>query len=550
MKNFQSLSILLLGFMLNVSLFAQEAQSPIRLAIDVLIEKADEKLNQAPDTAFIYCKQALQLAEEEEYHNGAAKIHQLLGDIFFLQGAFGQSLPNYMKSVEYYRQTQHKKALAESYHKLGNLYYYTRQPDMAFENQYKALEIYSSINDSLGTAQIYGGLGHLHEKDLSYDSAIFYQNKALTLYKTLDYAPGLANILENIGSVYEDLENYDSAYVYFQQAQSLHENLGNESAQISTLNNLGDVFRKTGKAEEGLKYTEQSLALAQQLDQNYRASSSLRDMSKGYKELGNLDKAYEYLNQSMLLYEDIYSQESARQISLLQTLFDIEQKNGEIQLLERNQRVDQLTKLAILLVVVFLVIMGGLMVSRQRLKIKKNKELIEEREKAYQAEHQLMQAEIDKQQLSEKNLHAEIKSKSKELTTHTLHAITKNQILEELKTDLLEILKDDSTRHKKDLKKIVRKIDTNFQRDEEWAHFTKMFTKVHESFYDHLSEQFPDLTLSEKRLASLIKLNISSRDIATIMAISPDSLRIARYRLRKKMNIEREVKLESFIQNI
>jgi len=516
--------------------YAQTDDQSMHLAIDVLVEKARQRIDNSPDTAFIYCKQALKLAEEVEYLEGIAEIHQLLGEVYSIQGAYSQSLSNYLEAIDFYTESDDQMAIADCYHKLGQLYYYSKQDLLAFESQYKALEIYLSNDDSTGIAQIYGSLGHLFEKNVNYDSALYYQNRALHIYEKLADFTGLAIILENIGSIYEDLEDFDKAFDYFSKSQEYNEMMGNESAQIGTLNNLGDIYRKTNDYVNGLSHTQRSLILAEKLNQKYKVSSSLRDMAKTYVLLGNYDSAYRYLNRSMDLYEDIYTYESARQITLLQTLFEIEQKNDEIKLLEQSKRIDQLSKTAIIFAILMLLLIGGILFSRQRLKIRKNKELLKQKEKSHQVENQLM--------------HAEIKSKSKELTSHMLHAIAKNQILEQLKKDVQSILDDEHSRNRKEMKSIIRKIDTNFQRDEEWERFSQIFTKVHESFFDSLSKGYPDLTTGEKRLASLIKLNISSRDIATILAISPDSLRISRYRLRKKLGLDRNVQLEAFVQNL
>jgi DNA-binding CsgD family transcriptional regulator len=74
--------------------------------------------------------------------------------------------------------------------------------------------------------------------------------------------------------------------------------------------------------------------------------------------------------------------------------------------------------------------------------------------------------------------------------------------------------------------------------------------KVHNDFPARITEKFPDLTEQEKRLTLLLRVGFSSKEISSIMNISPKSVEISRYRLRKKLNIDNKVNLTSFIKNI
>ena len=543
------LCLILCLFQLKAT-FGQEKGKTMQVATDILIEKAKKLVNQYPDSSFSYSKQALLLAKEHDYATGEAQVHQLLGDIFYHQAAYEQALNHYFAAAEHYRKHRMHPPLASCYHRMGIIYYASKQPDLALNHQLKAHHLYSQLSDSLGIARILGSIGHLYEKKQQYDSAFYYQNRALSIYKHLEDTSGIAKIMENIGSVHEDKEDYENAFIYFTQAYNFNTLQGNQYELLSNLNNIGDVYRKTSHYDKALIFTQRALDLAYTLDEKNQISSALRDLGKTYHALKNDSLAFRYLNEGRELYEKIYTEESAKQIALLQTLFEIERKNNEILLLEQEQQLSNFTKIVAVAGGFLVVILAITIISRQRFKIRKNRELIDEKEKAYQAERLSMKLELDNKKLSEQRLQDELMGKSKELTTHTLHTITKNQILEELKEDILRILKDDARGHKKELKKIVKKIDLNFQRDNDWEDFRNIFDKVHESFFEKLNEKHPELTSKDKRLAALIKLNMNSEDIVTTLAISSDSLRIARYRLRKKMCLAKEEKLSNYIQGL
>lgn len=83
-----------------------------------------------------------------------------------------------------------------------------------------------------------------------------------------------------------------------------------------------------------------------------------------------------------------------------------------------------------------------------------------------------------------------------------------------------------------------------------WSEFESRFENVHESFYSTLNKLYPNLTPGEKRLCALLRLNLSSKDIATLIYQNPQSVDMARYRLRKKLNLNSEENLVDFLLNL
>jgi len=82
---------------------------------------------------------------------------------------------------------------------------------------------------------------------------------------------------------------------------------------------------------------------------------------------------------------------------------------------------------------------------------------------------------------------------------------------------------------------------------ESWEEFEFRFNYVHNDFYDKLVEDFPDLTPNELKLSAFLKLNMTTKDIATITYQSNHSITVARHRLRIKLGLERDDNLISFL---
>lgn len=83
-----------------------------------------------------------------------------------------------------------------------------------------------------------------------------------------------------------------------------------------------------------------------------------------------------------------------------------------------------------------------------------------------------------------------------------------------------------------------------------WEEFEILFLQVNSDFYDKLNERFPSLTLNERKLCVFLKLNMTNKDIAQITFQSEEALKKARMRLRKKLEMDRDESLVSFIQSL
>ncbi|GHT19745.1 hypothetical protein FACS189429_7670 [Bacteroidia bacterium] len=98
--------------------------------------------------------------------------------------------------------------------------------------------------------------------------------------------------------------------------------------------------------------------------------------------------------------------------------------------------------------------------------------------------------------------------------------------------------------------KLTSQINNNIDHDYDFEVFKSNFDLVHKDFFKTLDERFTGLSRNEKVLCAYLKMNLSSKEIAALQNITLRGVEINRYRLRKKLNIEREINLTKFIQSI
>lgn len=507
-------------------------------------------LKSRPDSAYLVLKELLAGSVEDRNELMQAICHQKIGQVFYFNSNYSQAVDHLLKADKLFRAQKKTDWLSRNLNLLGEVYYYNRQPDLASLQFEEALAINSMTDNKSGLALTYGNIGHLYEKKWKYDSARYYQYLAISLYRNANDSHGIAKIYENLGSIFEDNNSFDSASQYFTRALELNDKLGDEVAMIEILNNLGDINRKTGKIAIGFEFTRKALNLASKTGSSYQMASAYRDIGKSFELLKQFDSAYYYNELSRQLIQHIYSSSNNQQIALIETIYEVEKKNSQIAQLAADKKLNTIVTVSVILLVVLLLILGVVIFSRQNLKIRTAREINEQNRQIYEKDRELTQAELRNKQLEEEKLRNSLEVRSKELSAHTLHIIQKNQLLEELRVSLNDMLADDKRDQKKQLKKLAQKININFSQDLYWDEFRSIFDQVHQTFFINLKNYADSFTPGELKLVALIRMNLSSTDIATLLGISLDSLRVSRYRLRKKLGLSEGESLSGFLQRL
>jgi DNA-binding NarL/FixJ family response regulator len=161
---------------------------------------------------------------------------------------------------------------------------------------------------------------------------------------------------------------------------------------------------------------------------------------------------------------------------------------------------------------------------------------------------QQSQEEINK--LQNEKLESELRHMNNELATSTMHLLNKNEFISSIKTNLSHIIKKSASEEvKKELLQINKNIEHNISADADWEQFQFHFDRVHGDFSNRFKIAFPALSPQEMKLSAYLRMNLSSKEIAQLLNISVRGVEISRYRLRKKLNLDRTKNLQDFILN-
>jgi len=482
---------------------------------------------------------------------------------------------NYIKAVEFSKQaleiaqkTDNKKTISYSYSVLGNNLLFLGNYDEALNYYLESLKLTEDINDEVLRFQIYHNLGVLKDRLQQFDEALEFYFKALGLFEK-NVANGVFKKIENqypvifnsIGNIYETKKDYKTSEEYYLKGYNLAINKNYEIFGVIT-NNLGKLEIEMGNYDKAFQFLNQSLEFRKKINDQHGIAKTYIFLALYYKELKDYNKALDFANQALkisqetntlltyqnaasilseiyelvpnykkaLEYYKLYKElndslindKKYNELARIQLKYEYEIENREK--VAKEQRIRFRLILTSSTLLLGLIILGLLFIlSRSR-----NKRI----------------------QLEKDKLEKDMMLKNKELTTNVLYLLKKNELIDNITTRLLKLkerLKEENTEH---LQKII--IDLQSITDNEvWEEFELRFQNVHEEFYKNLQSKFPDLSPAEIKLAAFLRLNMTTKDIASITGQSINSLETARYRLRKKLGItNQEVNLVNFLLNL
>ncbi len=159
---------------------------------------------------------------------------------------------------------------------------------------------------------------------------------------------------------------------------------------------------------------------------------------------------------------------------------------------------------------------------------KQEKELIEK-------EKQLLQAEIIHNQ--------------KQLTMNTVNLLKQSNLLNEVAEDISHLIPFTTTEGRKVINSLISRINDKSS-ENLWNEFEVCFENVHTGFYKKISEKIPDISFREKRMCAFLKMNMSTKEIASITFQSVNSIDVAKHRLRKKIGVASDEDLNNFLNLI
>lgn len=435
------------------------------------------------------------------------------------------------------------------------------KPETALFYYLKAAEWRKSLGDSYfryKTPAMYGTIGELLHKMQEYAQSNWYIRQSFAAQPS---GSVLSSAYNTIGLNYQRLQQYDSALYNYNQAiqyaQSNHDSVwvgivsGNMGALYfeqgqdakalpllwkdyhscllieprnagNTLQRIALVYLHRGQLDSALLLARKALQLVQQPGSGYNAAfvrNAYGAISDVFKKTGQPDSAFFYGDIYHRLKDSINQAVAANRADVAKVRLDFEKGSNRIQALLQEKRAEKIWRNLLVAALILLLITGWLYFRWQR-----------------QRHFIKQQALLHQQQLAA----AEIKNAQEKLEAFTQNMIEKNELIEKLQEQLQQ----------QNMQVNDELLNQSILTENDWLRFKDIFDKANPGFIPQLKSIAPDITTAEIRLATLIKLNLGNKHIASMLGIGTDAVRKTKSRLRQRLQIDSETALEDLLKTI
>lgn len=499
--------------------------------VDILIKLANLTSWSDRQSSEQYAREALELSQEIHYKKGLAYSKYQLARLF-QDYEFDLSESLVMESLEYAKEFNDSILIAMVYNVLGNLNFNLDQEEDAFYHYNKSLGIYLRHEKDSLAATIYSNLAVVQDELAGNKGSMDYYLKAIELNKKVNNYLGIAIIYSNMGSNLIEYNKLNEAYDYLQKCLKIIEEHNLVRLYPYLYNNLSSYYEKTGNYEESIKCGKKALLYSRGQSSRFQEMGALIGLKSVYYLMSDLETAYFYSEQINMVKDTINKHNRLKELDLLELRFKFaeEQKAQELKSarIEASYYKKELTY-------VYLLLGSGLLIITLIFLY------IAQRNRTHRKNLEQKTTLLEKEKLKK-----DLEYKSKELTTNVMYLLKKNEFISEISDKLKKSSFESTERYEDTINRIISELDKSISTDN-WEDFEVRFQEVHVGFYNKLSKDFPALTPNELRLCAFLKLNMTSKEIAEITFQSLISLKSARYRLRKKLGLDREENLIAFL---
>lgn len=510
--------------------------------------------------------QALQIAQSLEDKELYIKLLYNISSNLNAKGHQTEAAEKLMLMIDMATETGDKQMLSKAYLNLANIFSRQGNNPQALEYRLSALRISEQINDKQGMINAIIGIGGIKAGQNEYEQALETLDDALTMARAINDSVMISICLTNKGNVYQQMKHPD-ALGYLQQAQAIVRGK-NISQTINLLSTIGAIYTEQGKFSQAEESLNEALATAQKMGTQFAQGEALILLSKLYYAQKQYARALDYVARALdiansikymelqkdshqllsqiyaatgnykeafvnhvsfkQLNDSIFNDKNVRQIALLESAYKHNKEKQQFEIDKANQQLKINKQRNFIFALITLVCIVSIFLYQ----LNKSNKL---KKRALQLEINLINSELEYSR--------------KELTSATLKLMQNS----ESDDHCMQVLKKIESAPREEWLKDLRSLISYYKNKSvyfNWQEFETLFLKVNTDFYDKLNERAPTLTLNEHKLCVFLKLSMTNKDIMQITFQSEEAIKKARLRLRKKLELDRDDSLSSFIQNL
>lgn len=452
------------------------------------------------------------------------RLYSSLYNSFYYEAKYDSALYYLYKAEPFLKDESVEKA--GFYGRLAIVHTILHEHDQAIRYYKKSITIYEKANEPVSLAHAWYNLG-VSYKEVDEDKAIYCFRKALKKGQQAGSEQVIGYALQDLGDTYLNRKEYKLARQYNEEALSVLRKVGNQRGVVTVLLNLGREGLETGNFDEALNYLNEALDLTKGSEDIAGLEYCYEYLYKTYERMGDYRMAHRYHKLFSKTQQQLLKLDMRSNIKQLNLQYDIRVKEATNKLLRKevvlkNKKIAAESTIKWLLGGLLVVAFGGIFVLRR---------VLIQRAKLKELELQLVQSEL---KTSEQE---KIRAES-ELETVKQQLISKNALIGELNKLVVENEQNFIAREQ------LNNLATN---ESDWVQFLAKLQILFPNFSDNLKSKHPNLSKNEFRLAALIRLNLSDKEISELLFIELSSVKKAKHRLKQKLQLDAAEKLDAYL---
>lgn len=547
----KTFSLLLITFLSTVFAGLSQIDSSRVRQLDSLLEVGDFQRRNSTEQAINTFNSVLELSIQSSDSIYSARALDGLGESYAAQQDFAKSLEFHYEALNYLSPDKHFMMHASVNNNIGVLYGRFNLYDDALD-YYLEAERYVNLSDDRYKYNLYNlllmNISILEGRRGNHAESMRY---ALEAEKAIQQVEGLSNDIKNFRAAvtinekaraFMELGRVDSAFYYIRRSYPIANKSNSAFVKGKANYYLGKILMEMGNFSDALKYARDADLVAYSIDdlatrkEIYLLISSLYEEGNDskralsyYKKANNVTEEISDVKNTWMLYKmrrEIRTKEEEQQLVLWE-----QEEEQRLALLEKDRKFGNTLRLLYTVLAGVIVLFGFFYIKNLRARYRKEKE-------QYEKLQELTELELQKtKEVLEIN--------KKELTSAALQIIENGETVQQFRKEIETFKQSIDSAHHKKLETLASSITNSSRKN--WEEFRSRFEQVNTDFFKNLKEQHPELSSNELKICSFLKLNFNSKDIASLMGISPESVKVSRYRLRKKLGLDRSENLTNYV---
>ena len=478
-------------------------------------------------------KQILNLLEEAKQKSYVCNDDYLAA---FVSGVYGRYMAAFgeteaavmymMNSADLYEKVN-LSAETRIYEVLGEMLWRVREYEKCIKYTRKALELLPTLDDKeRNTFTIFctNTMALAFHRMGQYDSAFSYYKRGLTTAEKVNNTAWIGIFSGNMGQIYFAQEKYATALPLFELDFNTSKGLGYYDNAANSLQWAARTNLALGKTSIALEQVRETFSLLQKWPAANYLQNAYFTAAEIFKTLKNNDSSFYYSGLYNKLHDSLERVIYQSSVSISKLRLDDEKNRYSILNLQQEKQAQAQQRNLIIAAILFLATLALLLINRQRLKLKYRQKLLEQ----------------DKLRVEQ-----EMESATEQLKMFTQNIVEKTSLIEKLEQQVK------ANEYNADKHQLIEELShQTILTEDDWLKFKILFEKTHPGFFTKLKEHVSDITQAEQRMAALTRLHLTTKQMAAVLGISPNSVIKAKQRLRQRFNFEADFLVEEFLSKI